>query len=361
MKKLVFVIEQLYGGGAERVTAALMNELCREAEVHLITTYCYDSKNDYPVNAKIIKHSSDIRSRNRAETLLKRIAFLKRTLSDIGPQCVISLAGCGTNTLLTAAMMGSGIPLILSERNDPSRDPKGKLLRILRKWTYALCKGLVFQTHEAQQYFPAFIHRKSTVICNPLTGALPEANEEPKVKRIINCCRLVPQKNLGLLFDAFSDIADEFPDMSLVIWGEGPERANLERRIAEMGLNGRILLPGYSQSIYREMSRSMLFVSSSDYEGISNSMLEAIALGIPTICTDCPAGGARETIRHGENGLLVPVGSREALADAMRSVLSDPELSEKLSRNGRRLREEIAVGAIAKRWEAYIDQVVSKS
>lgn len=360
MRELVFVIEQLHGGGAERVTATLMNRLCHNCQIHLISTYYHDDANDFPTDINIKKHMMPASYGDRFHLLLKRIAFLKKTISDIHPHCVISLSGCGTNALLTVAMIGSKIPLILSERNDPHRDPKEKLLRILRMWTYTFCQGLVFQTREAQKYFPSFIHRKSTVICNPLTGALPEESNAPKAKRIINCCRLVPQKNLGLLFDAFSDIADKFPDISLVIWGEGPEREKLEKRIAEMGLGDRIFLPGYSQNIYLEMNRSMLFVSSSDYEGISNSMLEAIALGVPTICTDCPAGGARETIRHGENGLLVPVGDRQALAEAMGSVLSDPELAEKLSLNGRRLRDEIAVGAITKRWEAYIDQVVSR-
>lgn len=360
MKKIVFVMEQLYGGGAERVTAALMNELCKEAEVHLVTTYCHDTSKDYPTDQRIVKHTFDVQSGSRVKKLLGRIAFLRKTISSINPHCVASLAGCGTNALLLFAVGGKRFPLVLSERNDPARFPTTRLERFLRFISYLLCGGLVFQTHEAQAYFSSKIARKSVVITNPITGALPERYEGVRERKIVNCCRLTPQKNLDLLFEAFADIAGEFPDVSLEIYGEGPERARLEKKILDMKLEDRIHLQGYSDQIFEKMRKAAMFVSSSDYEGISNSMLEAIALGVPSVCTDCPAGGAREVIRCGENGLLVPVGDRKAMADAMRSVLSEPELSERLSRNGCKLREEISVAVIAKKWKDYMDRVCPK-
>lgn len=357
MKKIVFVMEQLYGGGAERVTAALMNELCKEAEVHLITTYCHDVSKDYPTDQRIIKHAFDVQNRSRAKKLLDRIVFLRKTISAIEPQCVVSLAGCGTHALLLIAVGGKRFPLVLSERNDPARFPTTRIERFLRFLSYLLCAGLVFQTHEAQAYFPQIIGRKSVVITNPVTSLLPARYEGVRERKIVNCCRLTPQKNLDLLFEAFADITGEFPDVSLEIYGEGPERARLEKKILDMKLEDRIHLQGYSDNIFEKMRKAAMFVSSSDYEGISNSMLEAIALGVPAVCTDCPAGGAREVIRRGENGLLVPTGDRKAMADAMRRLLSEPELLERLSRNGCKLREEISVTVIAKKWKDYIDRV----
>lgn len=357
MKKIVFVIEQLYGGGAERATAALMNEMCKDAEIHLISTYDHDASKDYPTDARIVKHTFGEPKRSKLETCMKRIAFIRRTVSEINPQCVVSLAACGTDVLLTAAMLGKKIPLVLSERNDPRRSPESKLLRLLRPFTYALCEGLVFQTKEAQSYFPSFMTEKSTVICNPITGNLPPRFEGTRKAKIVNCCRLMPQKNLDLLMDAFSDISGEFPDVTLEIWGDGPEKKRLEDKIRQMNMGDRIFLPGYSSNIYAQMRECAMFVSSSDYEGISNSMLEAIALGVPTICTDCPAGGARETIRSGINGLLVPTKDRKAMADAMRKLLVDPELAERLSSNGCTLRDEISVAVIARKWMEYFAKI----
>ena len=357
MRRIVFVIEQLYGGGAERATAALMNEMCKEAEIHLISTYAHDPSKDYPTDERVFKHCFEMPRTNAMDTFVKRIAFLRRTISDIDPMCVVSLAGCGTDTLLTVSLFGKRIPLILSERNDPRHSPESKLLRILRMCTYSVSKGLVFQTKEAQSYFPSFMTRKSTVICNPITGNLPPAFDGVRKARIINCCRLMPQKNLDLLIDSFADISAEFPEVQLEIWGEGREKKRLEEKIGMMNLENRVFLPGYSSNIYEQMRECAMFVSSSDYEGISNSMLEAVSLGVPTICTDCPAGGARETIQNGINGLLVPVGDRKALADAMRKILREPDFAKKLSLNGRKLRDDISVAVIAEKWIDYFDKI----
>jgi len=357
--KIVFVIEQLYGGGAERVTAALMNELCKESEVHLITTYDYDTENDFPTDERIIKHRFMAKAANRAIKFLKRIIFLRRKISEIDPDCVVSLAGCGTNSLLTTALIGKKYPLILSERNDPARFPRTKIERILRYISYVLCEGLVFQTHEAQSFFGKRICRKSIIICNPVSGNLPPRYEGERERRIVNYCRLNPQKNLELLIDAFADIAAEFPEHTLEIYGDGPERARLENRIAELKLSGRAFLHGYSDNIFEEILKASVFVSSSDYEGISNSMLEAGALGVPAICTACPAGSAREVIKNGVNGILVPTGDRAAMADAMRSLLGDPDMMERISRHGCRLRDEISAAAIAGKWKKYIDEICS--
>ena len=360
MEKIVFVIEQLYGGGAERVTAALMNELCKDTEVHLISTYCYDTTQEYPTDARIVHHNFAETAKTRAGLLLKRILFLRRTIREIDPMCVVSLAGCGTNALLMLALLGKKTPQVLSERNDPARFPASKIERGLRLLSYRMCDGLVFQTHEAQSYFSERIRSKSTIICNPLTGNLPPRYEGVRERKIVNCCRLNQQKNLDLLIDAFSDIADEFPDVVLEINGEGPERQRLEQKTRDMGLAGKIFMPGYADNVFDKMLKASMFVSSSDYEGISNSMLEAIALGVPTVCTDCPAGSAREVIRDGENGLLVPVNDRKALAEAMRRLLAEPDLQERLSQNGCRLREDISVGKIADKWHAYIRRICGK-
>ncbi len=359
MKKIAFVIEHLYGGGAERVTAALVNELSMQEdhEIHLIV-YSRDPQHEYQTDSRIIWHEANCMNGNRLNRVLSRVRLLRDTVKKIAPDCVVSLGSPLIVAPLSAAMLGLGIPLILSERNDPRQFPESKPQRILRMIYYTLCTALVFQTKQARDYFPGFMVNKSTVICNPITGKLPPYHEGLREKRIVNFCRLVPQKNLKLLIDAFSDIAGDFPDYVLQIYGEGPLRKQLEEQIAELGLDGRAILCGQSDHIYDDIRKAALFVSSSDYEGISNSMLEALALGVPTICTDCPAGGAGEMIRHGENGMLVPVKDRAALALAMAQVLNDETLAKKMSLAGTHLRQQLCVDEIAKEWLAWIDRVV---
>ena len=349
MRRILFVMPQLYGGGAERVVAALAEEISsrKGMEVHLATYLC-----DYPISSRVQRHTLDKISRSAWTRIRNKVAFLKQTIRRIEPDCVISLAGPAMVTLLTLAMRGMRIPLILSERNDPRHYPKPLHLRFLRTWCYRNSSAVVFQTSEAREFFGAGIQKKGTVITNPLTAQLPAPYEGIWEKRIVTSCRLTPQKNLDLLIDAFSDIAEQFPQVSLDIYGEGPERQRLSEKINTLQLSGRVTLRGYSSNIYEEIRKASMFVSSSDYEGISNSMLEAIALGIPTISTDCPSGGARETIEHGRNGLLVPVGDRAALAAAMRALLSDPAYAKCLGKQGVTLRERICVSAVAQQWMA---------
>ena len=98
-----------------------------------------------------------------------------------------------------------------------------------------------------------------------------------------------------------------------------------------------------------------MFVSSSDYEGMSNSMLEAMAMGLPCVCTDCPAGGARAVIKDGENGLLTPVGDSHALYLAMKKIAENPGLANKLSQNSVKIRNKQSVDKIIKKWMELID------
>ena len=125
-----------------------------------------------------------------------------------------------------------------------------------------------------------------------------------------------------------------------------------------MGLSDRVVLYGHTTNIHQKINNASLFVSSSNYEGISNSMLEAIALGIPSICTDCPAGGAREIIDSEINGILVPVGDRQAMAIAMRKLLNDTSLAESISNEGIKLRETISVSEISKKWDEAISNFI---
>ena len=97
-----------------------------------------------------------------------------------------------------------------------------------------------------------------------------------------------------------------------------------------------------------------MFVSSSDFEGMSNSMLEAMAIGLPVVCTDCPAGGARAIIQDHENGLLVPIKDANRLYLAMKEIIEKPELAEKLSTNAVRIRETQSEMAIMRQWQALI-------
>ena len=358
MRKIVFVIEQLSSGGAERVTAELANYLSKNKiyNVHIIT-YSKELKGEYKLEDNIVRHTIALTG-NRFEQLMGRVKKLRSTIKEISPICVVSLAATKTCALLSIAMLKTGIPLIISERNDPLRYKKNIIMRIIRRLSFGISTGIVFQTKTAQSYYSEKIQRKSNVIHNPINSNLPDTYCGIREYKIVNFCRFVPQKNLDLLIDAFKGVIDYYPKYELHIYGDGPEKERIEKRIQNEQLTEKVFLHNHSSNIYNEIKSSALFVSSSNYEGISNSMLEALALGIPTICTDCPAGGAREMITNGLNGLLVPTNNIQELTNAIVKVLGDKDFAEKLSDSSIEIRKRISIDLIASEWLNYIEKCV---
>jgi glycosyltransferase involved in cell wall biosynthesis len=221
--------------------------------------------------------------------------------------------------------------------------------------------GVVFQSPDVQKWYEENTPVKGKVIFNPVKPDLPEIYEGEKIKRIVNFCRISGQKNLIMLVDAFAEFREEFSEYELDIIGDpvGNEVEgyldSVNERIRYHHLENSIhILPARSD-IHDYIKDYAMFVSSSDYEGMSNSMLEAMAMGLPCVCTDCPAGGARAVIKDGENGLLTPVGDSHALYLAMKKIAENPELANKLSENSVKIREEQSVDKIIKKWMELIN------
>ena len=128
----------------------------------------------------------------------------------------------------------------------------------------------------------------------------------------------------------------------------------LVRYAEQLGISEAVKFHGFSSEIHKIMAESAIYVSSSDYEGISNSMLEALAIGIPAVCTDCPVGGARMYIRDGENGYLIPVGDADVMADRMLALMEDKKLGESFSKESVKIREELTDDRIFGMWKALL-------
>ena len=140
---------------------------------------------------------------------------------------------------------------------------------------------------------------------------------------IVTAGRLAPEKAQHVLIDALAQLREREVDARLAILGEGPERERLERRIAELGLEAQVHMPGWADNPYAWMAHSALCVLPSEFEGLPNTLIEAMACGCPVVATDCP-GGTREILADGAHGRLVPVGDASALAGAMAQTLANP-------------------------------------
>lgn len=353
--RIVFVLERLGNGGAERVTVALATEFANKYgyEVHVFT--CVKEKDEYQLPSAVKRHIMKA-GKNRIKTIGNKCLYLTKEIKKVNPDIVYSLATPKTTIMLCLLSMHRKFTLIVSERNDPNRYPQSDLLKKMRNVAYEIADGVVFQTEDAKRYFNKKIQEKGCVIPNPISANLMEPYQGVRSKRIVNFCRLEPQKNLKLLIDAMIRVHKRFPDYILDVYGDGVQKNELEDYCINHNANSYIKFNGFESKVHEKIVDAVLYVSSSDYEGISNSMLEAIALGIPTISTDCPIGGAKMVIEDHTNGILVPVGNVEQLSQAMQEVLEDENLSKKMSLNGVKLRERFSVENIAKQWIDFAEE-----
>ena len=217
--------------------------------------------------------------------------------------------------------------------------------------------GLIVQTASEKELFSSYSNR-IFVINNPIADNLPMPYIGKRKKQIVNFCRISPQKNLKLLIDAFEMFHREYPSFVLHIYGDVSVdkktdiayRDSLIDIIKQKSLEDSVFIFPGKKDIHQIILDSSMFVSSSDYEGLSNSMLEAMAIGIPCVCTDCMGGGTREVMIDRKNGLIVPMNNPDAMYRAMKEFVDNPRLAQICSENATEIREQLSLNRIIKQW-----------
>ncbi|MCL2051453.1 MAG: glycosyltransferase [Lachnospiraceae bacterium] len=236
--------------------------------------------------------------------------------------------------------------ILVSERSDPYQDPNYKW----RDWAYKQADCLAFQTKEAMEFFPASVRKKSVVIPNPVDGKIPNRFEGKRKKNIVSSGRLETVKNIPLLLKSFKIFIQEHPEYNLHIYGTGSLERELKELASSLNIVDNVVWHGFTQNVVNEIVDSGMYILSSDHEGLSNSMLEALAMGIPTIATDVPMGGCRTYIKNEENGLLVPIKDEKAMARAMSRLADNQDFASYLSLNATKIRELYSIAEIADRF-----------
>lgn len=351
-KNIAFVLPSLGMGGAERVASELSSEFIKKGlnvKFFLLDNeeICYNI--DKKIQVKFLQFNS---KENKIIKNLRRIKKLRRELKQNKIDIVISFITSSDFLTILATRM-TNIKVFVSERTDPNKS--SKKIKIIRNILYNLADGVVFQTQDAKNYFSKKIQRKGCIIVNPVKKDLPKWEEiKEHNKTIVTACRLEKEKNLEMLINAFNLIKDDNDKYKLVIYGSGTQRDNLIKQIKELKLEKRIELKGRDNQWYKKAIYSSVFVLSSNYEGISNSLLEAMAMGIPVVSTDHPIGGARMLIENGKNGFLVPVNDKIQMANKLKEILENELLQEKFSKEELKVNEKYSSEKIAEEWISYI-------
>ncbi len=361
---IIFILASLGSGGAERVVSLLANrfsELGYQVEIICLKF----NEIYYQTHSRVRVTLAMQQTKNR----LTELFWLRKYLKKQNPDVVIPFTE-GVYCFTILSLLGTDIPIIASERLDPAAmSPTRKLLKRL---LLPYADWLVVQTQSIKDYFPKSIQKKTSIIYNPVNEAVfkspdglqvqganaasnvqssnipMEGRNQERLNRIISVGRLYPQKNQKMMIRAFAKIADEFPDWQLVIFGEGPLRAELEFLVSSFKLEGRVLLPGRTDHVIEELRKSKIFCMSSDYEGMSNSMIEAICVGLPIVTTK--VSGTDELLKEDENGYVVEIRNIEGMAIALSHLMSDESMRNIMSMNNLLKASLFSIDTIIEQW-----------
>lgn len=349
--KIQFVISSLAKGGAERVISLLANylyELGMIVKISLIS----NKKIEYKINSGVIIDAISDENKNP----IMRLKFIRKTVKDFNPKVVISFLSV-INIYTICSLKLTRYPVIVSERNDPRfRNSKG-FNTLLLKFAYNLADGIVFQSKEVQSLFYKKAQRKSCIISNPLHPQLPAPFSGKREKIIVAVGRLEKQKNYPLLLKSFANFNKRSIKHKLIIYGDGSEKQKLKDLAISLHIDDSVEFAGLVDNIYNRVLKAGLFILSSDFEGMPNALMEAMALGLPCIATDIPSGSTKMLIKNMKNGILVPVNDISEMTKAITLLLENKKLNNYISKEATKIKEEYNLDLIVQKWLDYIDKI----
>lgn len=358
MRKIAFVTRVLSSGGAEMVLKQIVDACARQGMDCLVLTIGENRERvSFHTNVQVVELEPVGDGLNG-----KCIQYgqVRKHIQKFGADVVLSMPeDIGIYVIL--AMLGTGIPVVVSERNNPWVMPNKKITRLLRKMAYPFAKGLIFQTKQAASFFPMSQQKKGIILPNPLDlSRLPEVYQGQREKVVVSAGRLDAQKNFPMLIEAFAQFYKKHPDYRLVIYGEGSKRKELETLAAQKLPEGSWSMPGRVSDLPNKISYCEIFALSSDYEGVPNVLIEAMAVGTPVVSTDCAPGGAASLIANGKNGILVPVQSREALTQGLCYMVENPAEAAAMAEQAVNIRKKLDAEKVALDWLDYFAQCIKK-
>lgn len=352
--KVLFVTTALYNSryayaGREKMFVWLANSLAEEGvDVTICTMYDKERCPKYSPKVKAIYFGAKFYSNFYLRTS-QLFTILRWKLKKIirGYDTVVSF-GDITYRALISLRHTCKFNLLVSERGDPNN----KNSRLSKQGNELLkyADTVVFQTKGAQSYYPDNIKNKSVVIPNAIVIPKEKWERADCKKHIVYVGRIdFWQKRLDVLIEAFALVIKNHPEYILDIYGGG-ELDRLKSICEEYKLGDSVVLHGVASNVNEKLLSSEIFVMTSDFEGIPNSLLEAMAMGMPVVSTDCSPGGAAMLIDDGINGKLVECGNAEKVADAIICFIENKQLADSCAYNAREKMKDFEPKKIIKLW-----------
>ena len=364
VKHIAFYIGSLNKGGAERVFVNLADFFRSEGyRVTMVTQYRYPANEEYALPEGVGRVISDLTDaelgRNRAVNFCRRLRKLRGIWRAEQPDLVLSCIG-KNNFMAVVTTMFTGVKPVVSVVGEAGEEYPGRVMRLLANLLFPHAAGIVLQTERSRSFFNRQIQRRAVILPNSLNPAFIRPRYEgEREKRIVTVGRMDTNKNHEMMLRAFAALGDQYPEYTLTIYGDGELRPYLNSLAGELGIAERVFLPGVIPDVAERIERAALFLLTSYSEGVSNALIEALALGLPVIATDVPSGGTEELVSDGVNGRIIPAGDQKALEKAMDQLLGDPAYAECLGRKAAEIQSRLAPERVNRLWKAYFDKIMA--
>ena len=355
--KICFLIHSLNAGGAERTVSYLVNYISKQKYDIDLVIYgdvgCYDLE----ANVNLIRLISTPKNCSIIKKLcvaIKRFFSFKKYLRENKPKVIF----CMLYPSILYCLFSRKI-IISSERSNPAYLKGFK--KIVRNTLFMLSDGVVFQTERAKNFYSKRIQKKGIVISNAVGN--PEAYKiefsGKRRKAIVAIGSLKREKDYYTLIHACKKVFEKYSDYVLEIYGDGYLKNDLNNLSVNLGLSEKIKFMGVQKNVLSLVKDASCYVLSSESEGMPNALMEALAIGLPCVSTNCP-NGPSELISDEFNGILVPVGDAEKLSNAIIRIIEDEQLANKLSTNAKKILETNNIEVISQKYLNFIESFIQK-
>lgn len=353
-KTIAFYIGSLSRGGAERVMVNLARFfVAQNYAVYLVTKE--KEEPEYEVPSGVTRLLADItkseESSSRCINLFKRVSKLRKIWKEIEPDIIVSFIR-KNNLMAISSSRGLKIPVLVGIRSNPARELQGKIFKPLSLFMFRFADGIIVQTTQGKEFMPGYLRKKTTIMPNSLSSQFVDRKiPENRRKEIAVVGRIDDNKNQRMVVEVFAGIREQYPDWSLHLYGDG----GLYRKLCEEYSNEQIVFHGHTTAVEKYVEESAIFVLPSKQEGMPNALIEAMALGVACISTDCPCGGPADLIEDGVNGILIPVDDAVQLKSKLIELMEDDKLRETLGKNAKKIVVELNPTVVNEKWKNYIE------
>lgn len=356
MKKIMFVIGGLAGGGAERVVATIASALAEKDYQVAILTY-YKAENEYPFSPKINRINISNGSYDDFSKMfsIKKMIKIRKTILKEKPDNIICfLPNPSVYTFISTLFTKFNKRVIFTVRANPNMETS-KLSRI-HKFLFNFVRRVITQNEGQKKCFSKKVQKRTIVIPNPMYDELfiNDKLYSKEVQKIVSVGRLTSQKNYELAINAIEKIHNNYSSIKYYIYGEGPLKDKLQNMIQEKSLDNVIYLMGFEKDRNKIYGDKDIYLMTSKFEGMPNSLAEAMCMGIPSISTDCDFG-PRDLIMNDDMGILLKDYEVDTLVNSLKSIFDNYSIYiEKAEIAKKVLTDNYSFDKIVSKWENII-------